>query len=296
MKFGRADLPKDAGLTLPADHAIDATVLKGAPAKAFRLFSGGSKWSLKELVGPVYPKGTKAKDMLAVYASMFNAIELNATRYGNFPPSTWAKWVAETPPDFRFCPKMHQSVAQIRRLQGVDDVLPPFLDSVAHAGERLGPILLQMPENFGPEHIGRLAAFLPMMPKGWKLAVEMRHPGWMKADVLASYLELLAKQGAAAVITDAPGRRDMVHMGVTAPFTFIRFVSSGNEQRDAARLDEWAARLAAWRAKGLREAYFFVHEDVLGRVPRWTARLNGALGTAGRRPRTGGPSLFDDVP
>lgn len=293
MKFGRTDLPGDKELTLPPDHAINASVLKGRPAKAFHLFSGGSKWSLKELVGPVYPKGTKAKDMLTVYASMFNAIELNATRYGNFPPGTWAKWVAGTPKDFRFCPKMHQSVAQVRRLQGVEEVFAAFLDSIAHAGDRLGPILLQMPENFGPEHVDRLAAFASLVPKGWKLAVEMRHPGWMGPGTLRTYLELLARHGFAAVITDAPARRDMVHMGVTAPFTFVRFVSSGMEERDAHRLEEWVERLAQWRKNGLHEAYFFVHEDVLERLPRWTAYLHQALGSGDERPRKQAPSLFE---
>lgn len=293
MKFGRTDLPASAELSLPPDHPITASVLKSGASHAFQLYSGGSKWSLKELVGPVYPKGTRAKDMLTVYASLFNAIELNATRYGNFPPSTWAKWVAETPPDFRFCPKMHQSVAQIRRLLHVEDVLATFLDSVAHAGDRLGPVLLQMPENFGPEHLDRLEAFAPLMPKGWQLAVEMRHPGWMEGAALDRYLRTLKRHGFAAVITDSPGRRDMVHMGVTAPFTFVRFVSSGDERRDGRRLEDWIVRLSEWRGRGLREAWFFVHVEHLEHLPRWTARLQKALDPAGRKAVGSTPSLFD---
>ncbi|MFT3884358.1 MAG: DUF72 domain-containing protein [Flavobacteriales bacterium] len=290
MKFGRTDLPKNAVLRLPPDHAITAEVLPGSPARAFHLYTGGSKWSLKDLVGPVYPPGTKAKDMLRVYASLFNAIELNATRYGNFPPATWAKWVAETPPDFRFCPKVHQSVAQIRRLQNVEEVFRQYLDSVAHAGDKLGPMLLQMPENFGPEHMDRVVAFAPLVPRGWKLAVEMRHPGWMEEPVLTELLTVLRRHKLGAVITDSPGRRDMVHMAVTAPYTFVRFVSSDDEARDASRLHAWIERLDAWRAKGLQETWFFVHEAVLGRVPRWTAALQEHLG--GSR-RTAEPTLFD---
>lgn len=275
MKFGRTDLPKSTELLLPPDHAITAHVLKGKAVKHFRVYSGGSKWSLKDLVGPVYPKGTKAKDMLKVYASLFNAIELNATRYGNFPASTWEKWVAETPKDFRFCPKMHQSVAQIRRLHNVEEVFAAFLDSIAHAGDRLGPILLQMPENFGPEHMDRVERFTALVPKGWKLAVEMRHPGWMEGPVLHRLMELLAERGLGAVITDSPARRDMVHMAVTAPYTFVRFVSSGEEARDAMRLHQWKDRLEDWRMKGLAEAWFFVHEDVLERLPQWTRFIRG---------------------
>jgi uncharacterized protein YecE (DUF72 family) len=290
MKFGRTELSKGAVLDLPPDHGITAQVLSGKPARAFHFYTGGSKWSLKDLVGPVYPKGTKAKDMLAVYASMFNAIELNATRYGNFPPSTWAKWVEGTPSDFRFCPKVHQSVAQIRRLQNVDEVFRQYLDSIAHAGDKLGPMLLQMPENFGPEHMDRMEAFTPLIPKGWQCAVEMRHPGWMQAPVLDELMKLLAKHKLGAVITDAPARRDMVHMGITAPFTFVRFVSSSDEQRDAARLEAWIGRLETWRAEGMQEAWFFVHEEALERLPRWTAELMARQG----RPRKGAkPTLFD---
>lgn len=282
MKFGRTDLPKDVALALPPDHPITAKVLKGRPAAHFHMYSGGSKWSLKDLVGTVYPKGTKVKDMLKVYASLFNAIELNATRYGNFPASTWEKWVAGTPKEFRFCPKVHQSVAQIRRLQNVEDVFAAYLDSIAHAGDRLGPMLLQMPDNFGPEHFDRLEAFAPLVPKGWKIAVEMRHPAWMAAPALDRYLGLLAKHGFGAVITDAPARRDMVHMAVTAPWAFVRFVSSGDETRDARRLAEWKERLGTWRGKGMTEAWFFVHEEALERLPRWTGYIRGQEGSAPR--------------
>ena len=62
-----------------------------------------------------------------------------------------------------------------------------------------------------------------------------------------------------AVISDTIGRRDCVHMELTIPHAFIRFVDSGDEQTDLQRLDEWAKRLKSWKQQGLQSLYFFIH-------------------------------------
>jgi len=62
-----------------------------------------------------------------------------------------------------------------------------------------------------------------------------------------------------AVISDSIGRRDCVHMELTIPHAFIRFVNSGDEQNDLQRLDEWAISLKAWKQQGLQSLYFFIH-------------------------------------
>ena len=52
----------------------------------------------------------------------------------------------------------------------------------------------------------------------------------------------------------------MLHMRLTAPVAFIRFVGNNYHPKDIQRIDEWGERLASWVERGLREVYFFVHD------------------------------------
>mgnify|MGYP002336150891 CR=1 FL=1 len=64
----------------------------------------------------------------------------------------------------------------------------------------------------------------------------------------------------ASVITDASCRRDCVHIELSTPYTFIRFVGNGLHPADFSRIDAWADRLADWKNQGLNKIYFFLHQ------------------------------------
>ena len=63
-----------------------------------------------------------------------------------------------------------------------------------------------------------------------------------------------------SVITDAAGRRDCVHMELTTPDAFIRFVGNGLHPADFSRIDAWIERLVTWKDQGLNKIYFFLHQ------------------------------------
>lgn len=71
--------------------------------------------------------------------------------------------------------------------------------------------------------------------------------------------ELFRQLGIGTVITDSSGRRDVIHMRLTAPVAFIRFVANNGHPTDFLRIDAWAERLKTWIDKGLHEIYFIVH-------------------------------------
>jgi uncharacterized protein YecE (DUF72 family) len=91
--------------------------------------------------------------------------------------------------------------------------------------------------------------------------VEVRHKDWFgdggARNALFNMLNDLKK---GAVITDASGRRDCVHMYLPVPEAFIRFVGNGLHSTDFQRIDEWADRLGDWKERGLRNIYFFLHQ------------------------------------
>ena len=59
---------------------------------------------------------------------------------------------------------------------------------------------------------------------------------------------------------DTAGRRDLIHMRLTTPIAFVRYVGA-NHESDYTRLDPWVERICKWRKEGLKELYFFIHQN-----------------------------------
>ena len=125
----------------------------------------------------------------------------------------------------------------------------------------LGPSFIQTPPNFATKNFDVLASFLDELPENFEVFVELRHPGWYEnQDLLEKVFVLLEQQQAGFIITDTAGRRDCVHMRLTTPSAFIRFVGNNNHPSDFDRLNVWADRIAGWNSKGIRSVYMFMHQ------------------------------------
>ena len=66
--------------------------------------------------------------------------------------------------------------------------------------------------------------------------------------------------GVTSIITDTAGRRDVMHMKLTTPKAFIRFVGNSLHPTDFKRIDDWVERIAIWLDQGLQTLYFFMHQ------------------------------------
>ena len=142
---------------------------------------------------------------------------------------------------------------------------------------------VQLPGNFGPKNMERLAPFFEMLPKDIKPAIEFRHTDWFNDSNVADELyDILEKYDISNVIVDTAGRRDMMHMRLTNNEAFIRYVGA-NHSSDYGRLDDWVIRLSEWVDLGLRNIHFFVHQNLELESPLLAAyfinKLNAALGT-----------------
>jgi uncharacterized protein YecE (DUF72 family) len=160
------------------------------------------------------------------------------------------------PDDFRFAPK----VPQVASHEGDVEAARRFAEAIRGLGPKLGCIFLQLAPSFAPSAAAELRALMDAIPEPLPLAVELRHKGWFaKGKLTPAAWELLASARATCVITDAPGRRDVLHVSLPRPVAFVRFLATLEEAVDLRRLDMWAARVAAWREAGLRELYFWLH-------------------------------------
>ncbi len=262
MEFGKLVDISHIDFTLPEDSEWNKSAFRmweASPTPAW--FTGCTGWAMKEWVGRVYPSGTKNTNFLFEYGKQFNTIELNVTHYQIPDQETILKWNNQTPSDFRFCPKVYQGISHSRNLGQVSGQTVQFCRSVEGLGDKLGPCFLQLPPGFGPESMPILHSFLETWPRNLAIAVEFRHEGWFKtSDAFSRIADLLLHFQAGIVLTDVAGRRDVLHMCVTAPFVLVRFVGNGLHPTDYSRAEEWVSRLGKWIKQGVAEIYFFTHE------------------------------------
>ena len=214
------------------------------------LFVGTSGFSYKEWKGSFYPEKIPAKEMLAYYASRLPAVEINNTFYRLPQKSMLENWRDQVPPGFRFSVKASQKITHFKRLNGVASETTYLLDTAAALGDRLGPILFQLPPNMKKD-LARLASFLEGLPVGTKATWEFRHPTWLEDDVL----ELLASKNHALCISDTDDM-PVNHVDKTADWGYLRL---RRVNYTAENLTEWLQRV---RDQNWQEAFvFFKHED-----------------------------------
>ncbi|MCB0564293.1 MAG: DUF72 domain-containing protein [Phaeodactylibacter sp.] len=263
MKFGKLSDISGVDFTLPPDAPQAGPLLGSLPQREGPplLFIGCTGWSMKEWIGKVYPKGTKAKDFLRVYSRQFNTIELNTTHYRIPSAEMIEKWYQESSPDFRFCPKIPQSISHSQSLGLGTELIPSFCEAILGLKEKLGCCFLQLPPHFDIRRLSQLEKFLKSFPREISLAIELRHESWFNnPQNREAVFSMLQGYGTATVITDVAGRRDVLHMRPTSGTALVRFVGNNLHPTDYSRIDQWMERLASWFENGLREAFFFPHE------------------------------------
>ncbi len=296
MKFGKVENPELIDFILPPDHPTNQSIL-GRNKSECKVYIGCAKWNRQDLKG-FYPRGTK--DELTYYATQFNSIELNATFYRIFPNSTVENWYNKVTSDFKFFPKVPQSISQFKRLKNCDAEINAYLDSISNLQEKLGTIFLQMHPTFAPKSFDVLTLFVQAWPKGFSLAIELRHTDWYNDKVIANDLyQLFEENNVSNIIVDTAGRRDLLHMKLTNKDAFVRY-NGANHPSDYSRLDEWFERIKIWMDNGLENLYFFVHQNIEQASPLlskyFIEKFNNELGynllvPSFPKPKKGGDNL-----
>lgn len=279
MKFGQVEDPSLIDFTLPKDDSKTKEILGKNKSGLKNISIGCAKWNKTDLKG-FYPKGTK--DELTYYATQFNSIELNATFYSLPSPEQVLTWKEKTPSDFKFFPKITNTVSHFRRLINVDDVVTNFATSMLNFGDQLGMVFLQLHDNFKPKDYDRVEKFVKSWPREVPLAIELRSNEWFEEENFEKVTQLFEENNITNIIVDTAGRRDMLHMRLTTDSAFIRYVGA-NADSDYERLDDWLERIKIWKKEGLRNLYFFVHQNVEKASPLLSAyfieKLNAEFGT-----------------
>ena len=228
--------------------------------------AGTSGFSYAEWKGSFYPEDLSSDAMLAYYAERFDTVEINNTYYRMPKASVLEGWAAQVADRFRFVLKANRRITHFKKLKGsaVDD-MEYFWSQATTLGDRMGPILVQLPPNFH-RNLERLRAFLAALPDGVRPAFEFRHESWHDDDVYA------ALRGRNAALVIAQTEASETPLVATADWGYLRLRKT---EYDDGEVAGWAERV---QAQPWDEAFvFFKHEDE-GTGPALAAQFMGAVG------------------
>ena len=242
------------------------------------LWIGCAVWAFKGWVGDFYPPGTQSGQMLELYTKRLTTVEGNTTFYALPSEQTVERWAALMPPGFKFCPKLSKEITHKGELMGHLERTTVFLERMAGFGQRLGPVLVQLPPRYGPEHWPDLVQFLLKWPHDRvKMCVELRHLGWWEAAPRAALTQVLGELGASQVLLDtrpmyepsddpqelSERRKPQVPLALPA-FTspdlplMVRYIGHPVAKENTGYLERWAIDVSQWLEDGV-PVYFFCH-------------------------------------
>jgi uncharacterized protein YecE (DUF72 family) len=221
---------------------------------------GASGFSYKEWLGRFYPPKLPGAKMLAYYAERLPTVEINYTFRAMPRRAMLEGWAAKTPAHFRFALKAPQRITHFARLRGTGETLDYFIATAQALGERLGPMLFQLPPDLARDD-ALLADFIAQIDRRVQPAFEFRNRSWFAAPVL----QTLRSGGAALCIAETEKLASPLE--ATAPHVYLRL---RKENYDEAALAEWAQRIRALAAAANEIFIYFKHEAA---APELATRL-----------------------
>jgi len=227
-----------------------------------KIHVGTAGWSIPRPNQARFPPGDS---LLARYAKLLPAVEINSTFYRPHRASTFERWAASVPRAFRFSVKIPREITHDHRLSGSAKLLKTFLADVAPLGSRLGCLLVQLAP--GHEYDARIArSFFTSLRKQFDggVALEPRHESWFGDPAN----RLLKKFKVARVAAD-PARAD--GDGEPAGWPGLAYFRLHGSPRIyySSYEDDYLHTLAG-RLHGLQRA----------RIPTWCIFDNTTLGAA----------------
>ena len=253
---------------------------------------GVSGWRYKSWRGDFYPRGLAQRRELEYIASRMTSVEMNGSFYSLQRPTTYQRMAEQTPDGFVIAVKGGRFVTHFKRLAGgVPPLANFFASGVLALGDRLGPVLWQLPADL-PFDADRLSSFFELLPRTTTAAADLagRHDGKLPAERVllttdadrpvrhvleprhpsfgsVGAADLLRQHDIGMVVSDSPAwpcfetvTSDLVYVRLHG---HTRLYTSGYS---GASLDRWAARCREWTSAGL-DTYVYFDNDARGRAP-----------------------------
>jgi uncharacterized protein YecE (DUF72 family) len=232
-----------------------------------------------------FPRGTKPNEMLALYAEIFDTIEVDSTFYAIPPSSTVEGWYQKTPDRFTFSLKMPQEITHEHSLRASSfEITDEFCERIKELKEKLGVVLIQLAPQFeaSKENAQNLRKFLERLPRDIRFAVEFRARHWL---IDWTYQELEKNKVALCLVEGSWIPRETTFGAIeklTTDFAYIRFMG----ERDLTAFDKiyrhqdtnlqiWKAEIEKLKAK---DKFVYFSNFYEGHAPASVNKLKKLFG------------------
>jgi uncharacterized protein YecE (DUF72 family) len=238
---------------------------------------GTSGWQYKHWRERFYPKGVPQRSWLEHYAERYQTVEINNSFYMLPKPEAFKGWADRTPDDFIVGVKMSRYLTHIKRLKDSKDSIERFFANARYLGDKIGPVLLQLPPNLKLD-VAHLAETLDNMPKDVQTTVEFRHDSWYTEKVK----EILTERNVPLTLADR-GSKAITPIWRTADWGYVRWHQGFGRPIPCYRkkdMTQWAETITEhWDPK--ETVYAFFNNDPEGCAIRdsiWFAEECSKLG------------------
>ena len=239
----------------------------------------------------MYERGTRPQAYLREYAREFRSVEVDSTFYGTPAPERLARWARAVPAQFTFALKLTREITHDRRLVDCVELCAAFFAVVRTLGPKLEAVLVQLPPDFRPDEWPALEAFVPLLPRDVRVALEVRDPAWFAPEWKGKLFGLLRECGIALAVSDGTFVELNLMLAAlatpTASFAYIRWLGrrASVSRFDRVSIDRCGA-IERWSA-ALREAASrqericgYANNHYMGHAPATVRALYDALGIA----------------
>jgi uncharacterized protein YecE (DUF72 family) len=256
---------------------------------------GACAWTFRDWCETFYPPDLPQSRWLEFYARFFPAVEIDSTFYGPPAEETALRWVEMTPATFRFACKLPREITHACKLRDCSAELSAFLRAVEPLAAKLQVVLIQLPPSFTPKD-GKTAlrGFLKQLPRDFRFAIEFRHPGWHRPNII----RLLETHRICWVWADTSplNERNLApfeFLPLTTDFLYLRLLGDYATKYDAdgehrhhygkllwkreAALESWSLKIERHLSE-VRNVWSFVGNHFEGFAPETAQRLANRLG------------------
>ncbi|MCK5616246.1 DUF72 domain-containing protein [Candidatus Pacearchaeota archaeon] len=233
---------------------------------------GTSGWHYDHWKERFYPAGLAKSKWLEHYARYFNTVEINNTFYQLPKEGTFDRWREQGPAGFVFTVKANRFITHIKKLAGVEEGVEHFITRVRLLGEKLGPVLYQLPPNLHVD-VDRLRMFLKLLPADIQAVFEFRHDSWYCDEVFG----LLDEHGCSFCVHDLDGLE--TPRLVMGKVVYVRFHGTTGRYAGSytkAMLREWADWMKGYAGR-VKCIYAYFNNDVEGYAVRNAMTLKELL-------------------
>lgn len=250
---------------------------------------GTSGWQYRDWRGRFYPPRLPQRLWLEHHCERWQTVELNNSFYRLPAREVFESWRERTPPGYVVTVKASRYLTHIKRLREPEEPVTRLMERAAGLGDRLGPVLVQLPPDLQLE-VERLDRTLSCFPPGTRVVVEPRHASWWVPELR----DVLSRHGAALCWADR-GSEPVAPLWRTAGWGYLRLHAGGGEDvwpYEEHVLARWADLLCeTW--SDAEDVFVYANNDPGGAALRDGVRLARLLRERGRT--VGRVPTWDDV-